>query len=112
MVTLITGKTKDRGTERQLGVIAQEVEKVFPEAVLTNNNGFKAVAYDRLVAPVLSAMKQLYAKLTGVDARVAKLEKENAELKARLADIDTRLSKVEQSTGRAMASVLPYAPKK
>lgn len=68
----------------QMGVIAQEVEKQFPEAVVTGQDGYKAVNYSSLVAPLINAVKELYAKLTGYDERLQALEKENAELKARL----------------------------
>ena len=40
------------------GVIAQEVEKVFPEAVGTNSYGNKTVNYPLLVAPLIEAIKE------------------------------------------------------
>lgn len=50
-----------------IGVIAQEVEKQFPEAVETpKDGGFKTVAYSKLVSPLIGAVKELYARLTGV----------------------------------------------
>lgn len=51
----------DQGT--YLGYIAQEVEKLFPNLVLTDDTGYKALAYDRI--PVLNTMaiKELYRKL-------------------------------------------------
>jgi hypothetical protein len=57
--------TSDCGT--QIGVIAQEIEAQFPEIVVTHENGTKAVRYDRLVAPLIEAIKEL-------TARVAQLE--------------------------------------
>jgi hypothetical protein len=57
--------TADCGT--QIGVIAQEIEAQFPEIVVTHENGTKAVRYDRLVAPLIEAIKEL-------TARVAQLE--------------------------------------
>lgn len=42
----------------QIGLIAQEVEKVFPEAVFTNpDTGMKSVEYGNLVAPIIEALK-------------------------------------------------------
>lgn len=67
-----------------VGVIAQEVEKVFPEAVKTDKKGYKSVAYSKLVAPLIEAVKELYAKVSGHEAEIVALKKENAELKARL----------------------------
>lgn len=39
--------------QKQLGLVAQEVEKVFPEAVLKGSDGFLAVSYANLVAPLI-----------------------------------------------------------
>jgi hypothetical protein len=44
---------------RQLGLLAQDVEKVFPEAVKTAKNGFKSVNYPALVAPLIEAFKEI-----------------------------------------------------
>lgn len=84
----------------QIGVIAQEVEKVFPQAVITGSDGLKAVSYMGLVAPVIQAIKELHTKfkalvsqVVGIDSRVEKLEKENKELKARLQRIENALAK-------------------
>lgn len=42
-----------------LGLIAQEVEEIFPEAVTTNpETGMKAVAYGNLIAPMIEALKE------------------------------------------------------
>jgi hypothetical protein len=42
-----------------IGVIAQEVEKVFPEIVTTRDNGYKAVKYEKLTAVLIEAIKEL-----------------------------------------------------
>lgn len=44
---------------RQLGVIAQDVEKVFPEAVKEDKEGIKSVNYGDMVAPLIEAVKEL-----------------------------------------------------
>ena len=38
-------KDESMGKGQQLGVIGQEVEKVFPEVVSTDSDGYKSVAY-------------------------------------------------------------------
>jgi len=43
---------------RQIGVIAQEVEKVFPELVITNDKGYKMVDYAKLTPILLEAIKE------------------------------------------------------
>ena len=42
-----------------VGVIAQDVEKVLPEVVATRENGIKAVKYDRLVALLIEGFKEM-----------------------------------------------------
>jgi hypothetical protein len=51
---------KDRGFEdsRQIGVIAQDVEKVLPELVKTDPQGYKAVSYEKLTAVLIEAVKE------------------------------------------------------
>jgi len=55
----ITFDRKDIETSRQSGVIAQEVEKVLPEVVDTNEEGIKSVAYGNLVGLLIEAIKDL-----------------------------------------------------
>jgi len=42
-----------------VGVIAQEIEKVLPEVVDTRDNGYKAVKYEKLVPLLIEAIKDL-----------------------------------------------------
>jgi cell division protein FtsB len=67
---------------KQIGLIAQDVEKEFPELVLTNKLGFKSVNYAALVAPIIQALQELAHQAIGTEDRVAHLEAENARLKA------------------------------
>lgn len=60
-----------------LGIIAQEVQKVLPTAVIENEGGDLAVDQAQLIAPMLAAMQQ-------IEARVAELETELASTKAEL----------------------------
>ena len=58
----IESKGGEDGTfvrKQDIGVIAQEVEKVFPEIVAENSGGYKAVKYERLVAVLIEAVKEL-----------------------------------------------------
>jgi hypothetical protein len=66
-------------TKKQVGLIAQDVEKVVPEVVGTAPNGMKALDYSDLVAVLIEAVKEQQTK---IDA----LEK---ELKAQRADLET-----------------------
>src|SRR5690554_6413115 len=43
---------------RHIGVIAQEVEKILPEVIRTDKDGYKSVAYDKLSAILIEAVKE------------------------------------------------------
>ena len=43
-------------------MIAQEVEAVLPEIVVTRDNGYKAVSYDKLIPLLIEAIKELSNK--------------------------------------------------
>lgn len=46
-------------TGHEVGVLAQAVEKVLPEAVTTRENGYKAVKYEKLIPLLIEAIKEL-----------------------------------------------------
>ena len=54
-----------------IGVIAQDVQKVFPQAVATLGDGYLAVDYGALVAPLIEAVKELAGKVSSLTATVA-----------------------------------------
>ena len=51
--------------KRSLGVIAQEIEEVLPEVVLTadDEEGIKSVAYGNIVGVLIEAIKELKAEI-------------------------------------------------
>ncbi len=52
-------KNKHLKAEKEVGVIAQDVEKVLPEIVATRDDGTKAVKYERLCALLIESVKEL-----------------------------------------------------
>ena len=62
------------GDQRSLGLIAQEVEKVIPEAV-SNGPDYKSVGYTNLTAVTIEAIKELNAKVEKQDAVIRALVK-------------------------------------
>jgi len=69
---LYPDKSFDKG--RQIGLIAQEVEKVLPETVLTDTTGEKSVEYTDMVAVLIEAVKELKAENQKLEARIKVLE--------------------------------------
>lgn len=45
--------------ERQIGLIAQEIEQIFPELVMTDADGYRSVDYSRLTPVLIEAIKEL-----------------------------------------------------
>ncbi len=72
----------------QMGVIAQEVEKQFPEAVLTGPDGYKSVNYSSLVAPLINAVRELYLKWSSQDEELKIIKAENNALKKWICEKD------------------------
>ena len=67
-----------KDNQESIGLIAQDVEKVFPEIVSTNKEGLKTVAYGNLIAPLIEAFK---AKNEAQDNKIEQLIKEIEQLK-------------------------------
>lgn len=53
-----------------IGVIAQEIEKVLPQLVTTRENGYKAVKYEKLVALLIQTNKELLARVEALEAKI------------------------------------------
>lgn len=51
---------------RQAGVIAQDVEKVLPEAVRENDEGYKTVDYAAVTALLINAINELRGEINGI----------------------------------------------
>jgi hypothetical protein len=67
--------------DRQIGIIAQEVEKVYPELVHTNEEGFKTVYYEKLTPILLAGVKEQQMQLASQQIAIKALQKEMLELK-------------------------------
>ncbi|AFY02862.1 cell wall surface anchor family protein [Bdellovibrio bacteriovorus str. Tiberius] len=83
--------------KKDMGVIAQDVERVFPEAVDKDEKGFRAVAYTKLIGPMIEAFKELYKSVSGVKAEVqaqkreiASLKQENQELREAICEVNPK----------------------
>jgi hypothetical protein len=59
---------------KEIGVIAQEVEAVFPELVSTWEGRYKAVEYGRFSAVLLEAVKELKAEVDALAGKIAPLQ--------------------------------------
>ena len=83
---------------RQIGFIAQDVEKVFPELVRTDNNGYKGVYYGQMVPVLLEAMKEQQKEISELKKQQAMI----AELTEKIVQLEKAL---EQKGNNISASV-------
>jgi hypothetical protein len=59
----------------EIGLVAQNVEGVAPELVVTGSDGFKAVKYGNVVALLIEAVKEQQAEIELLKAQVEELSK-------------------------------------
>lgn len=59
----------------QIGLIGQDTEKVIPEVVTTDNNGYKGISYEKLVPVLVEAIKEQQNEIEKLKEKIALLEK-------------------------------------
>lgn len=70
----VTFTWKESGVP-SVGLIAQEVEGVLPNLVVTDaSTGLRSVKYGNLVAPLIEAIKQQQQQIRNLEIRIQKLE--------------------------------------
>ncbi|QSQ23220.1 tail fiber domain-containing protein [Pyxidicoccus parkwayensis] len=67
---------ESRDESPRIGLIAQEVEEVFPEVIDEGPNGMKGISYARLVAPLIEAIKAQQQQLEELRAALRATTKE------------------------------------
>jgi hypothetical protein len=68
---------KHLGTQEEIGVIAQEVERIYPSLVYNPSSGYKLVDYSKLSVVLLSALKELKAQVGVYKDRITILNNGN-----------------------------------
>lgn len=83
---------RDEKEGQKIGLIAQQVEKVFPQVIHIDHSvnslsgGTKMIAYSDLISPVIQAIRELYYKWLDDSSvlhnDIASIKAENATLKS------------------------------
>jgi len=76
-------KEKNFVATSQIGLVAQEVEKIIPQVVTTDVNGYKSLEYSKLVALLIEAVKEQQEKILSLEETVGHLKNENQSLRAK-----------------------------
>ena len=92
--------------KERVGVIAQDLQSVLPEAVSKNDDGYLSIKQENIFYTLLNSVKQLDKLVQGLigevkmiltrlqthDEEIQKLKKENQELRERLEKLEKAMS--------------------
>lgn len=101
---------KDEAKTPMVGVMAQDLQKVFPDAVTKGEDGYLRIRLEDMFYAVINAVKELDSKISEIVADITSikttiksqqetidsLQKENAELKEEIKSIEKRIEKLEK----------------
>lgn len=88
-----------------IGVIAQEIEEVYPEAVATDTDGYKTVAYSKLVAPLIEATREIHGLCKAQESQLQALERKIASLEEKDLQKEQRLQSLEAENAALKADL-------
>ena len=94
-------KTDADNDPRRVGVIAQDVQRVLPEAV-TERDGILAVKYTEIIPLVIEAIKEMKR---GLDLKLASLVKQSTETNEEISALRARADKAEAESAQLKAAL-------
>ncbi len=86
---------RDFEDKPQIGMIAQEVEKVYPDLIHTDNEGFKSLDYMSFTAVLLEAVKSLKKENEILKSKIIVIEKEQETQGAAASEIEALSAELE-----------------
>lgn len=86
----------DKKKTPHVGVIAQELQKIFPNSVTKGDDGYFRINTDEMFYAMLNAIKELDAKFSKNDAKVQKMEQEIENLRKENAILTQKITEIEQ----------------
>ena len=78
---------KDQSEKQKIGLLAQDIQKVFPELVL-ESQGIKSVNYQGLVPVIINALKEQDRKMKEQDRKMREQEERLERLERLVANMD------------------------
>jgi C1A family cysteine protease len=91
------------GAGRNSGLLAQDVETVFPEMVGVDAHGYKTVNYSELPYLTLAAIRELKIESDYLRAQLSERKAENDSLRAQLAERQKELEELRQEVEARLA---------
>ena len=93
----------DKEKIKHVGVIAQDLQKIFPNSVFKGDNGFLKIRIDEMFYAAINAIKELNTKINDMITQTEKfeknidnMEKENKELKSKVEMLSKRVDALKQ----------------
>lgn len=93
----------DKGSVPQVGVMAQDLQKYFPQSVSEGKDGYLGIRWDEMFFTTINAAKDLDVKIQTANKDLDSLEKDTKliddgqkSIQKRIADLDKRINKLEK----------------
>jgi len=83
----------------QTGFVAQELERIFPSWVRTDEKGFKEINVDQLAGVIVQGVNELKIKCDAQASELTKLRAEVAQLRDRDEAREARFARIEKALG-------------
>ena len=93
----------DKKKTPQVGVIAQDLQKVFPNSVHQSEDGYLHIRWDEMFYAMINAIKtldkkvvQIASDITGMESDVKQLKSSHSKIQKQIASLNERASKLER----------------
>ena len=80
----------------QFGIIAQELEKVYPQLIITKADGYKTINYIGLVPVLVEAMQEQQQQITDLQKENEQLRQSNVTSEAKLNTLEEKYNSMNQ----------------
>lgn len=87
---------RNQQSQKQIGFLAQDVEKILPESVSEDENGQLSVDYISLIPLLVEGMKTQQENLELQSEEITSISEENKILNSRVSNAEHRLSDLEK----------------
>lgn len=93
----------DKKKTPQVGVIAQDLQKVFPNSVHQSEDGYLHIRWDEMFYAMINAIKtldkkvvQIASDITGMESDVKQLKSSHSKIQKQIASLNERATKLER----------------
>ena len=88
---------KDPEKTPHVGVMAQDLQKIFPDAVTKGDDGFLRIRLEDMFYALINAVKELDLRFGTHDKKLEELTKQNKELLKTITELEKRIEKLEKA---------------